>query len=39
MSGVFRADNAEGFVRLLETNYGVRVERRGGGDVVLRGTP
>jgi transmembrane sensor len=39
MSGVFRADNAEGFVRLLESNYGVRVERRGGGEVVLRGIP
>jgi transmembrane sensor len=39
MSGVFRAGNAEGFVRLLESNYGVRVERRGGGEVVLRRTP
>jgi transmembrane sensor len=39
MSGVFRADNAEGFVRLLESNYGVRVERRSGGEVVLRGIP
>ncbi|MGD1030851.1 MAG: FecR domain-containing protein [Opitutaceae bacterium] len=39
MSGVFRADNAEGFVRLLESNYGVRVERRGGSEVVLRGIP
>ena len=39
LSGVFRAANAEGFVRLLESNYGVRVERRGNGEVVLRGTP
>jgi transmembrane sensor len=37
LSGVFRASNAEGFVRLLESNYGVRVERTGGGEVVLRG--
>jgi len=36
MSGVFRADNAEGFVRLLESNYGVEVERRGDAEVVLR---
>ncbi|MGH7958135.1 MAG: FecR family protein [Opitutaceae bacterium] len=35
VSGVFRADNAEGFVRLLETTYGIRAERTGGG-VVLR---
>ncbi len=39
LSGVFRAGNAEGFVRLLESNYGVKVERRGDGEVVLRGTP
>ena len=39
LSGVFRADNAEGFVRLLETSYGVRVERRGARDVVLRSGP
>jgi transmembrane sensor len=29
MSGVFRADNADGFVRLLQANYRVKVERRG----------
>lgn len=28
LSGVFRADNAEGFVRLLEESYGVRVDRQ-----------
>ena len=27
LSGTFRADNAEGFARVLETNYGVTVER------------
>jgi transmembrane sensor len=36
MSGVFRADNAEGFVRLLESHYGVVVERRGPGEMILR---
>jgi transmembrane sensor len=30
LSGVFRADNADGFVRLLQSNYGVKVEIRGG---------
>jgi len=35
MSGVFRADNVEGFVRLLQSNYGVKVERRG-SEIVLR---
>jgi transmembrane sensor len=30
LSGVFRADNADGFVRLLQSNYGVKVEHRGG---------
>ena len=39
MSGVFRVNNAEGFVRLLESNYGVKVERRADGEVVLRGIP
>jgi transmembrane sensor len=29
LSGVFRADNAEGFARLLEANYEVRTQRRG----------
>lgn len=35
LSGTFRADNAEGFVRLLETGYGVRSERQG-NLVILR---
>jgi len=38
LSGVFRADNAEGFVRLLETSYGVRVERQD-NRAILRGAP
>lgn len=32
----FRADNAEGFVRLLESSFGVTAERRGDGTIVLR---
>lgn len=35
MSGVFRADNAEGFARMLEANYDVRIER-GGDELILR---
>ena len=33
----FRADNVEGFVRLLEQSFGVTAERRGDGVIVLRG--
>jgi transmembrane sensor len=36
LSGVFRADNAEGFVRLLEKHYGVQAEPRGDTTLVLR---
>ena len=36
LSGVFRADNAAGFVELLELHYGVAVERRGAKTFVLR---
>lgn len=36
LSGLFRADNAETFVRILEDNYGIRAERRGEREVVLR---
>lgn len=35
MSGVFRADNAEAFARMLEANYEVRGERTG-DEIVLR---
>ena len=35
LSGIFRADNADGFVRLLESHYGVRVERRGTSEMIL----
>jgi len=29
-------DNMDGFVRLMESNYGVRVESRGPAEIVLR---
>jgi transmembrane sensor len=35
ISGVFRADNAEGFVHLLEANYGIKAEHRGEGLIIL----
>ncbi len=36
LSGTFRADNAEAFVRLMELGAEVRIERRPDGVVVLR---
>jgi transmembrane sensor len=36
LSGVFRADRPEDFVRLLESHYGVRADHPGPGRVVLR---
>lgn len=36
ISGTFRADNAEGFARILETHYGATAERRGENEVVLK---
>jgi transmembrane sensor len=39
LSGVFRADNAEGFVRLLEESYGVKVERQGDRVVLVDTRP
>jgi transmembrane sensor len=35
-SGIFRADNAEGFVRMLENNYGVKANRADNNDYVLQ---
>ena len=35
LGGMFRADNLEGFVRLLETGVDVRSERRGENEIVL----
>jgi transmembrane sensor len=39
LSGVFRADNAEGFVRLLEESYGVKVDRQGDRVVLVDTKP
>lgn len=36
IGGSFRADNVEGFVRLLETGFGVTVERTTTGRILLR---
>lgn len=36
IGGTFRPDNVEGFVRLLETTLGVRSDRRGDHETVLR---
>jgi transmembrane sensor len=35
VSGLFRADNAETFVRMLQLSLGVEVERRGESEIVL----
>ncbi|MSU23471.1 MAG: hypothetical protein EXS32_06560 [Opitutus sp.] len=35
LSGLFRADDIETFTRMLETGFGIAVERRG-GEIVLR---
>jgi transmembrane sensor len=39
LTGVFRADRPEEFVRLLEAHYGVRTERRGLNTIVLHSEP
>lgn len=36
LSASFRSDNVEGFVRLLEVGFGIRGERRGEREIVLR---
>lgn len=36
LSGFLAADNAEGFLLLLETNFGVHADRSGTGAIVLR---
>ncbi|MBI4622839.1 MAG: FecR domain-containing protein [Verrucomicrobia bacterium] len=36
MTAALRSDNVAGFVRLLEANYGVRVEKRAEAELVLR---
>lgn len=39
ISGTFRADNIEGFLRLAESIHGLRVERTPDGSIILHGTP
>jgi len=36
VGGTFRADNIEGFVRLLQSTFGVTVDRRPDGTMILR---
>lgn len=36
LTATVRSDNMDGFVRLMESNYGVRVEPRGTAEIVLR---
>jgi transmembrane sensor len=36
LSGFLAADNADGFLQLLESNFGVRAERHGTGPMLLR---
>src|SRR5690606_12382749 len=38
LSANFRSDNVEGFLRLMESDFGVRVERRGEGEILLTGS-
>lgn len=35
LSAKFRSDNAEGFVRLMISDFGLRAERRGEGEILL----
>jgi transmembrane sensor len=35
LSATFRSDNVEGFVRLLQSDFGLRAERRGDGEIAL----
>ena len=38
VGGNFRADNVDGFVRLLEAGFGVRAEPQDGNVILLRRT-
>ena len=38
LSATFRSDNVEGFVRLMESDFGMRAEWRGETEIVLRKT-
>lgn len=37
VSGVFRSDNPEGFVRIVEATFDLEAQRRGGNEIVLSG--
>ena len=39
LSATFRSDNVEGFVRLMISDFGLRAERRGDGEIVLVPAP
>lgn len=39
LSATFRSDNVEGFLRLLQSDFGVQVERLPGGEIRLRPAP
>lgn len=39
VTGLFRADNVEGFVTLLESSFGIQAERRSEHLIVLHGAP
>ncbi|MBI5381582.1 MAG: FecR domain-containing protein [Opitutae bacterium] len=39
VTGVFRADNVEGFVQLLESGFGLKAERTGETEILLRSAP
>jgi transmembrane sensor len=39
VSGLFRLDNTEAFVRLLEEGFGIRAERNGEAEIRLRAAP
>jgi len=36
ISGIFRADNPEGFVRIVEASFELKAERRNENEIVLR---
>lgn len=36
LSATFRSDNVEGFVRLMESDFEMRADWRGDGEIVLR---
>jgi transmembrane sensor len=39
VTGIFRADNVQGFVNVLEKSFGLRVDRTGRDEIVLHSAP